>query len=480
MSDESSPITPPAESHDPYRVGTLRYSKAGIIAVFFWLLWGDFCFYFMEQVIPAVMPLKLNSLGASNLTITTLTSTIYYLMNMLVNPIVSFRSDRFRSRMGRRIPFLLFATPFVTLMLVLLGFSEDIGVAAARSGAWLGFSPNATTIAVMGLLLIGFQFFNLMISSVYFYLFNDVVPQALLGRFIGLFRIVGQTATFLFSMFVFPYSMSHMKIIFIGSGVLYFVSFMLMCWRVKEGSYPPPPPLDSARAPVFAAVTTYFRECFSVRLFLYFFGFMALMQASWAVNPFYNLFLLSIGLSMEQIGTWNAWLYVPGIALLYPAGIVIDRIGPQRGYLIILPLYLLYGFAGLFLVRNFSTWLTVALFYLPLNAMRGVVEGTIAYSTFPRERFGQFASANSLVSSMVAAVGGIGAGIFMDGMKRWYGTDNQYYRFIYLWMLIFWVLAGVFLILFYREWRRMQLQRKAESDDAKSSNGAAVASPTES
>jgi maltose/moltooligosaccharide transporter len=462
----ATPDSAPPPEDKRYTVGTLRYSKRGLVALFFFLLWGDFCFYFMEQLIPSIMPLKLASLDASNLTITTLTSTIYYLMNMVVNPIVSFRSDRFRSRFGRRRPFLLLATPFVTLMLVLLGYSEDIGHALAGWGGWFGLSANATTVLVIGVLLVFFQFFNLIIYAVYFYLFNDVVPEALLGRFIGLFRIVSHTASFLFSLLVFPHAMTHMRMIFVGAALLYFSGFMLMCWRVREGEYPPPPPLDEARTPLLAAVKTYFRECFTIRLFLYFFAFMALMQASWAVNPFYNLFLLSIGLSMEQIGHYNAWLYIPGIILLYPAGIVTDRIGPQRGYLAIMPFYLLYALASYFLVRDFQSWIWVAIFYLPLNAMRGVVEGTMAYSTLPRQRFGQFASANALVSSLVAASAGVVAGAFMDLFKRWYGAED-YYRLIFLWMLTFWTLAAGVLVLLYREWRRVQaLQKLPDVHDA--------------
>ena len=37
--------------------------------LFFWLLWGDFCFTLMEQVIPSILPLELRPLGASNSTI---------------------------------------------------------------------------------------------------------------------------------------------------------------------------------------------------------------------------------------------------------------------------------------------------------------------------------------------------------------------------------------------------------------------------
>jgi len=47
-------------------------------------------------------------------------TTIPYAMNMVMTPIVSFSSDRYRSRWGRRIPFLIWPTPFIVLFLLLL------------------------------------------------------------------------------------------------------------------------------------------------------------------------------------------------------------------------------------------------------------------------------------------------------------------------------------------------------------------------
>jgi len=454
--DSASPGTPAFDSAGTriYRAGSLVYRRPQLIALFFWLLAGDFSFYLIQQVIPQTMPLKLQELGASNLVITTFTSTLYYVINVLLNPIISFRSDRHRGRTGRRIPFMLIGTPIICTMLVLLGLSEDIGASLAGLGAWFGLSGKTTIIVVMGICLVGYYVGFMFVGTVYFYLFNDVVPPELLGRFIGMFRIVSHTASFLFSILVFPYVLSHMRSIFIGAAIVFAVSFLVMCFRVKEGEYPPPEKIGDRKGGFFESAIVYFRECFSTKLFLYFFAFMALMQASWAVNPFYHLFCRSIGLSMQQIGHWEGLLYIPGILLLYPAGSVLDRIGPHKGYLIILPIYLVYGMVNYFFVRNFNSWVFVAALYLPLNAMRAVIEGTIAFATLPRDRFGQFASANSLVTALVSIVASLGAGFFLDFMKAHAGGDTGYFRYIYIWMMSFWVLAGVFLILLYREWKR--------------------------
>ena len=62
-------------------------------------------------------------------------------------------------------------------------------VARHRTGG--GVSHYAVILTVISVFMIAFGFFNIFISSVYYYLFNDVVPHAFLARFMALFRVVG-------------------------------------------------------------------------------------------------------------------------------------------------------------------------------------------------------------------------------------------------------------------------------------------------
>jgi hypothetical protein len=115
----------------------------GLMAVFFWLLWGDFCFSLMEAVMvgfygaPALLPLTLKGAGASNFWIGLSVGTIPAILSATICPAVCFWSDRHRGPRGRRIPFLLWPSFFIALFLVLTAYSTDIGtwlhnLAAAR------------------------------------------------------------------------------------------------------------------------------------------------------------------------------------------------------------------------------------------------------------------------------------------------------------------------------------------------------------
>ena len=172
-----------------YHCGTLTYTKAGIFAIFAWLLWGDFCYTLMETVVPSVLPLKLKALGAPNWLMAMILSTIPSFFNMTICPYISFKSDRYRSRWGRRIPFIVATLPFLCIALVALGCSEDISLFLQKHmPALSGFAPTTITIALIAVFMAVFQFFNTFVSSVFWYLFNDVVPPQFLSRFFEIGR----------------------------------------------------------------------------------------------------------------------------------------------------------------------------------------------------------------------------------------------------------------------------------------------------
>ena len=246
-----------------FTVGTLAYTRGGLVALFGWLLWGDFIFTLMENVMPSLLPLILKDHGASNQAIAIIVGTIYMVANAVLNPIISYRSDRFRGRWGRRRPFIAVTTPFVVLFLAAIPFGTEI-LRMMGEVSWvaklLATSPVAPILLVFGFLVAGFQMFNMFISSVYYYLIPDVVPEEFLGRFYGLFRVFGTAAGAVFNYFIFGRAETWMREIFVGVALIYGVCILLMCWRVKEGEYPPP--IAEAHGHWWCGIQNYCRECF--------------------------------------------------------------------------------------------------------------------------------------------------------------------------------------------------------------------------
>jgi MFS family permease len=445
-----------------YRVGTLSYTKRGLIFLFAWMLWGDFCFTLMEAVVPNILPLKLQSLNASNFVIALIMSTFPGILNVTICPWVSFRSDRYRSRWGRRIPFIIFTLPFLTMFLVLLGFSGQIGgwlhtIAFAKSGM---FSVTTVSVFVIGIFMVGFQFFNMFVGSVYWYFFNDVVPQNLIGQFLGLFRFVGGLAGVLFNQFILQYARTHMTEIFLGAAAIYAIGFGLMCLRVKEGEYPPPPEYVGGQQGFIAGFKTFFVECFSLRYYWFMFAMTTFLAMAGCAAIFNLFFIENIGLTLAQFGHIAACTGIVGMLLTYPAGIVADKYHPLRVELVMMIVMVLMGPLSLaYLCFDMSPqtvyyyYFTIAMISVPAGTLFSASQFPTEMRIFPKERFGQFCSAQAMIRSFGTILGGLVAGAAFDLLKWHYNGSDYAYRWVPLWSWICQILALACLFQVYRGWK---------------------------
>lgn len=452
-------------SADPkFRCGTLLYTKAGLFTLFSWMLWGDFCFTLMESIWPNILPLLLSSEGASNVTIGVIMTTIPQAMNFILNPIISTASDRHRGKRGRRIPFLLMATPFVTFFLILMGFSRELG---AVLHSWLGslhpgLSQATVTVGLIGVLIIGFRFFELFINTVFWYLFNDVVPTAFMGRFLGFFRIVGGLAGAFFNFFIFQYAESHTSTIFLGVALLYGTAFVLLCLNVKEGEYPPPAEIKEKWNPI-SVVRTFLKECFGHRIFRLIFAYSSLIGASAGINTFLIFMAFSIGLTKDQVGKVAAVTGIVAMILSYPMGALVDRLHPLRVMLVSQIIYaVLILMQFIFLFHDFSKgtafmiYATLAGIAIPVLAANAAASMPMFMRLFPHEKYGQFCAANAMCAALSAIIAGTLAGTYLDTLKGIFSSHGDYYyRFVPVWIFFFMTLAAGVTFLIFREWKKL-------------------------
>jgi len=456
-----SKVSDPADSSDPnttYHCGTLTYTKAGIAMLFSWLLWGDFCYTLMESVVPSILPLKLKDLGCSNWLMGAILITAPGVLNMTICPWISFKSDRYRSRWGRRIPFIIGTLPFLCIFLTLLGLSDDTGILLQRNFLLLSrLAPATVTIALIAVFMIIFQFFNMFVGSVFWYLFNDVVPASHLGRFIGAFRIVGTGASALYNYFIFGFAETHMREIFIGAAILYFIGFGLVCFMVKEGAYPPLESKNAGRG--LAGVKTFLTESFSHRVYWLVFSITASQATCAAINTFMIFYYKNMGMTIDQVGKMSAIGGVAALAAMYLAAIFIDRWHPLRvqtylsvfaavGGMMALP-WLLISFPG-----NYFFWLSLggSLIAAFFSALSGGCAMPLYMRMFPQSRYGQFCSAQALFRSFCTICAGAAAGMYIDFFQWCFNGSDYAYRFVLLWGVVFNVTIAFFSIWAYRKW----------------------------
>ncbi|MCE9615965.1 MAG: MFS transporter [Lentisphaerae bacterium] len=446
-----------------FTAGTLVYTKLGLTALFAWLLWGEFCWTIMEAVVPSVLPFKLKALGASNTLMVVILNTLPSILNLTICPWVSFKSDRYRSRWGRRIPFILWTMPFLTISLILLGASEPIAawirdvVPAAQTVA-----PNTMAIIVIAVLMVTFQFFNMFVNSVFWYLFNDVVPPQFLGRFMGLFRLVGTAAGAVYNAFIFGYAETHMQEILSGAALLYFLGFGIVCLRVKEGEYPPITGEEGPRRGRMSAdIRLFIKESFSVRFYWYLYLTGAFGRVTYALAIFGVFMSKEMGLTVDQMGKLAAVGSIAGILATYFTAVLVDRWHPMRITVYEKIFTCMAGYGGwiwlyVTLPGDLYFWLSmggtvVYMFNYQLTDAAGI---PLLMRILPKSRYGQFSSAAAMIRSFAMIVGGILAGLYMD-LLRWFcdGADFAY-RLTFTWVWPFNIITTILTVLVYQEWKR--------------------------
>ncbi len=246
MHVDQSPTAETRSGPRTWSVGTLTYTKGGLVNVFFWMLWGDFCLNLMDSgVWQYVIPLQLSKYGLSKEKIGFLTGTMVEIMSIFMVVIISTWSDRHRGRLGRRMPFMLYATPPLAAFLIAVGFSPEIaGWLQHTFPRYFGeFAMSSLVVGVIAFTVIGWKFFDLFPQTVYYYLFPDVIPPKLMGRFVSLFRVCANGGTMAFSLFLMKHAEDKPGLICSLSGGLYLFAFIMLALMVKEGEYPPPEPV---------------------------------------------------------------------------------------------------------------------------------------------------------------------------------------------------------------------------------------------
>jgi MFS family permease len=423
---QSGEVAATGSSTKTWSVGTLTYSGAGLLALFGWLLWGDFAWALRERAIFPMVQFMLKNLETSDFMVGILIGTFPSIIAAVLQPIISYRSDRHRGRWGRRIPYLLVTTPITGISMMCLAAVPFLG---GRLDSMMGassFGIGASSLIFFAIFWTIFEFGTIAAGAVFGGLVNDVVPQRLLGRFFGLFRAVSLLAGIIFNAWVFGHVEGYYKLIFVVIGAIYAGGFLLMCWRVKEGDYPAPPVVEEKQHGFIGAVKIYFKECFTHPMYRWFFVAYALCFAAFVpVNLFSLFFAQSLDISFDAYGKYLAITFSISLVISYGLGSLADRFHPLRMGMVTIGVYgALAIWAGFFMRSE-------ALFAVGFIA-HGVLSGTFMTTTasigqriFPKDRFAQFFSALTLVMSLGTAVVPMVTGYILD-------VSDHEYRYIFL------------------------------------------------
>jgi MFS family permease len=375
------------------------YTSGGLIALFAWLLCGDFAWSMRERSVGPMSQWYLTSLAVPKWLFGVLLTSFPALITIVLAPIISVKSDRHRGRLGRRIPFLLITTPLAAAGMVGLGLSPLIS-------KWVhshfpGASEATVAVLCFSVFWTAFELATIAGQSVFGGLINDVVPREFLGRFYGLFRAVALIDGIVFNYWLMGMVPHHFTVILVVIGVFYGVAFMIVCLVVKEGEYPPPPVNTEIRASPLRPLTTYLRECFAHPY--YFAVLVMLMFAGLAfapVNIFTMPYAASLKVDMDVYGKCLALTYAISLLLSFFLGWLADSFHPLRTAMFCLAGYAIVSVWGALYATTATTFLTAWVLHGVLSGCYFTSAASLGQRLFPRSQFAQFSSAAAIVISL--------------------------------------------------------------------------------
>ncbi|WP_428938474.1 MFS transporter [Fontivita pretiosa] len=407
----------PSQPNRRWQAGTLSYTTAGLALVIFWLLLGYAGVSYRDRGFTNSANLLLKHLDATSTVVASLNVSMPQAIAMIFSPIIGYWSDRYRSRWGRRIPFLFLAAPITMLALVGVAFCPQLG--RALHAAMGSYSPGETAspLIVFGVFWACFHF-GLVCGNIGLTgLVNDVLPRSILGRFMSAFRMISLIAGITFNYLILGHVEAHFQAIFISFALVSGIPLVLMCLMVREGNYPPPEQMaaDHRAGGFFAAVGVYCRECFSKPYYLWVFAAMALAGLmSGPVNWFSIFFAKSLNMDMATYGKIMAANHLTGFLLAYPIGVLADRFHPLRVSMATVAAYAITLLLGSILIRDPFTFGCAMFAHMVISGTYLSASGALAQMLLPRLKFAQYWSAALVLSSLSIIVSSPIVGIILD------------------------------------------------------------------
>lgn len=432
---------------------TPALTTAGLIALFFWLMVGDLGISIRERsALPSGLEL-LRRHSASDTVTSLLLSTMPALLSLMLVPLIGYHSDRYRSRWGRRRPFLMVAAPVGAAAMIGLACSPDLG---AWTDMALGSMSPGSRLCQLAYFCVFWTIFECAaISTLALYtgLVNDVVPKGLLGRFYAGFRILGLGVGIAFNTWVFALLDHHLYEILIGIGLLFGLPVVAMCLMIRETPCPVPEADPGPAQPIkyaYRVPRAHLAACFTERRYLW--AFAAFMLAGVTFSPFntfYQYYAQMSGLSKATLGSLTAWGYAVSIASAFGIGSMVDRYGAVRVSAIVMGLYLLTAAGGFLLIDGEASFRMFYLAHVVFSGAYFTAAASMPMALFPHGRFVQFNSTKDLLVACASIVVSSAQGPVLD-------MSGHNYRLTLLSATVFSLLCVVCLARLHRGSRKLE------------------------
>ncbi len=422
-----APMSEPTPEHR-FRVGSLSYTRAGILKIAGWLLFADIGLAFRGRALGPMIQLLLKGLGANNQWIALATVTIPQGLSLIFNPVVAHFSDRHRSRWGRRLPFIFVTVPILTVTTAAMGFAPFLGV--QLHGLLGASSPGEQVcglIAFMAIFII-FDLAAIVQGRTWGGLLNDILAQTVLGRFMAGARIVSLVVGIVFNQFFLAKVNEYQTAAFLILAAIYGSTMVILVFTVREGEYPPPPPPVEGKGLVafWGNVVGFLKECFGNPYYRWVMLMLCIDDIAFgAVNTFSLLHSQHLNMSLQTYGTCAAIQYTFGFLAAYPIGALADRFHPFRVSAIALLVYGIFALWSGFFIKDTTTFIIGFMAHGIFATTYNTAAASMGFRLLARSRFTVLSAGTGIVGTLLSMLVTPLLGMLLDA------SDNQY-RLTYL------------------------------------------------
>jgi len=334
-----------------------------------WITFGHFGMALSMTIVEPLMNLRLKAIGVSDSSVGLLTSANLWGVSFLVM-YFSWKSDHCMSRLGRRTPFVLLSLPFIALAMICFSVSEQ---------KWL----------LIGLMAV-YYFFNDMKASTYPLLSIDCVSKDILARVSGLNAVMIGLAGFLSSRLGSRIAdVSQTRLFILAAGAMS-VTTLLALWRIQEPRvYHPARAKFNFLAPIKVA-------CRDKRILVLMLAIGMLSACPMIFKTWVWFYAKTkLGLSISDTGTALSWGLLIQVAVSYPAGWLIDRLGSYVALCIEWSLMLVLVLSALHVKNVHGLTLLMALYFLFLPLQ--VAGDTLLWKIMDKADTGSYTSTVAMI-----------------------------------------------------------------------------------
>lgn len=395
------------------RPGLLRYGAAGLLALVGWLLVGELGIAVRERWAQPIGLVVLRNVGASDTSVALLLSTIPAAIGLLLVPAIGLRSDRCRSRWGRRRPYLFVSAPLGALAMLCVAAAPSMAAATdALLGAW---SPGlrALDLGYFCFFWTVFEAAGMTTLALFNGLVNDVVPHGLLGRLYAVLRIAGLGVAIFFNMSLFALADTRLFELLLTIALVFGLSIPLMCLMVREGPYATSYPAAMAAHDVPPRLRL--MDCCAQRRYLW--AFAAFMLAAVTFGPFNTFsqnYALGLGLGKAELGRLTAIGYAVSIASAFGIGWLADRFGAVRMATVMMGLYCGIALGGWLLVDGGAAFRVFYLAHVIVSGAYFTAAAAMPMDLFPRAEFVRYNASKDIMVALANILVGTSLGPLLD------------------------------------------------------------------